>query len=346
MISRPAAVASSGPAAADVESTLRRYQALTRSALLRYLPAKEPARHLYDLLPVYPLQGGKGIRPALCLATCRAYGKRLDAALPAAVALELLHNAFLVHDDIQDGSVRRRRRPTLNVTHGVPLALNAGDALAFLSVRPLLHEGLGRLARPILDEFMVLAQETLEGQAMELGWIRDNVADVTVADYLRMTAKKTSWYTVVAPCRMGALIGSGGRARLEGFVAFGFFLGAAFQIGDDLIGIGADRGADNDLFEGKRTLMLIHLLDHATAAERDRLVRFLGQSAQGRREEGADWVALLMVEHGSIDFARSCLKAMTAAATAAFEAAFGHLHDSVHKEFLRQLVPFVARRTG
>src|SRR5487761_1472144 len=100
-----------------------------RSVLLS-LPSTEPRHYLYDLLPLYPLRAGRGLRPVLCMAACQAYGGSYDDALPFATALELLHNAFLVHDDIQDGSMHRRGRPALHVEHGTPLALNAGDALA------------------------------------------------------------------------------------------------------------------------------------------------------------------------------------------------------------------------
>jgi len=329
----------------DVNEVLRRYRFLTRSKLLRYLPARQPARYLYDLLPTYPLQGGKALRPALCLATCQAYGKSAEKALPAAVALELLHNAFLVHDDIADAAVLRRGRPALHAAHGVAVALNAGDALAVFSIRPLLDGGLGRLSRPVLEEFLLLARETLEGQAMELGWIRDNSAAVTVAEYLAMVAKKTSWYTVAAPCRIGALIGSGGRADVARFTPFALYLGAAFQIGDDLLGMAQHRGPDNDLCEGKRTLMLIHLLDHATAPERARLMRFLGLTIQARRSEPVEWIVDLMDQRGSIDFARRSLVGFADAAAAAFEPAFGDLPRSEHRDFLEALVRLFAART-
>ena len=72
---------------------------------------------------------GKGLRPALCIATCRAFGGSIEQALPSAVTIELLHNAFLVHDDIEDGSLYRRNRATLYIEEGVPIAVNVGDAM-------------------------------------------------------------------------------------------------------------------------------------------------------------------------------------------------------------------------
>ncbi len=106
---------------------------MAHRSVMHSLPGGEPRRYLYDLLTEYPTRSGKGLRPVLCMASCAAFGGSFDAALPFATALELLHTAFLVHDDIQDGSSLRRGRPALHVEHGVPLALNAGDALAALA---------------------------------------------------------------------------------------------------------------------------------------------------------------------------------------------------------------------
>jgi len=122
-----------------VSATLEEYGARTRAALQRYLPAREPRRYLYDLLADYPQRAGKMMRPSLCIATARAFGARLEDALGTAVAIELLHNALLIHDDIEDGSTERRGRPTLHLLHGVPLAINAGAMLSLLSLRPLLE---------------------------------------------------------------------------------------------------------------------------------------------------------------------------------------------------------------
>src|SRR5947208_10200156 len=156
-----------------VRETLEEYGALVRGLLPDYLPKGEPAAWLYDLLPDYPNRGGKMMRPGLCLASARAFGASPEQALLTAVSLELLHNALLIHDDIEDESEERRGRPALNATHGVPLALNIGDALALASLRPL-AENVGRLgprlAGAVFAETERMAWETVEGQALELGW--------------------------------------------------------------------------------------------------------------------------------------------------------------------------------
>ncbi len=122
-----------------VPEILNEYGTMTRAALRDYLPAREPRRHLYDLVAEYPLRGGKMMRSSLCIATACAFGARPRDALEVAVSIELLHSALLIHDDIEDGSEQRRGRPTLHIEHGVPLALNAGDTLTLVSLRPLLE---------------------------------------------------------------------------------------------------------------------------------------------------------------------------------------------------------------
>ena len=95
-----------------VKEVLADYGAATRARLFDYLPDAEPRRHLYDLVADYPSRGGRALRPSLCIATARAFGAPLEEALHSAVSIEMLHNALLVHDDIEDESDVRRGKPT------------------------------------------------------------------------------------------------------------------------------------------------------------------------------------------------------------------------------------------
>src|SRR6202451_4752542 len=155
-----------------VPDMLREYGELTRAAVRDYLPAREPRRYLYDLVADYPERGGKRRRPSLCIAPARAFGARLEEALLTAVSTELLHNALLIHDDIQDESEERRGRPTLHVLHGVPLALNAGDMLSLMSLKPLIQnrELIGEtFTTRIIEETERMADECAEGRGCVLG---------------------------------------------------------------------------------------------------------------------------------------------------------------------------------
>jgi geranylgeranyl diphosphate synthase, type II len=341
-----------GPTTSSIEADLAGYAELTHEAMKAYLPETEPRQHLWDLVAEYPGRGGKAIRPALCLATAVAFGGELQEALPSAVAIELLHNAFLVHDDIQDASLRRRGLPTLHAQYGVPLALNAGDALAILAGEALRDNRrvLGsRLATRIGDEFDLMARRTLEGQARELGWRRDVVLDLEPDDYLDLIMHKTCWYTTIHPLRVGALIGTLGRADPDALVRFGFYLGAAFQIRDDLLNLVGDEAkygkeSCGDLYEGKRTLMVIHLLRETRGADRHTVGRFLAMERLQRTPGDVATILELMRRYGSIDFAREFGLGIASAAGDAFEAAFADLPDSPERRFVHELIAWMLER--
>ena len=337
-----------------VHSVLKEYGTLTRQAIRRYLPAIEPRRYLYDLVSDYPSRGGKMMRPSLCIATARAFGARAEDALRAAVSIELFHNALLVHDDVHDESVLRRGAPSLHVLHGVPLALNAGTALAMLSLRPLADYKLGfgfKVPLLLIEELERMGRESGEGQALELGWRRDNVVDLVDADYFEMVLKKTCWYTIISPMRLGALIGSGDMyPEFETLIRFGFFVGTAFQIRDDVLNLTGDEryGKEiyDDLLEGKRTLMVIHLLSNATAEERERVAAFLASPRAERAGEPVRWVVERMKHYGSIAYAQEVANGLAGAAFHEFSTLFDALPDSRDKRFLAELVTWVLERTS
>jgi geranylgeranyl diphosphate synthase, type II len=325
---------------------------LVRRAMLDAIPDGEPHRWLYRVARDYPSRPGKGIRPALCVATSRAFGGEDADIVPVAVAIELLHNAFLVHDDIVDGSQRRRGRPTLSAEYGLGLALNAGDALAVLANQVLRrHAGGmdGDLSEALLSEFDAMALRTLEGQATELGWRRDLVDALSPEDYLELIMHKTCWYTTVHPLRVGALIGSQGVADLRPMVRFGFYLGAAFQIQDDLLNLlGTEREygkeIDGDLYEGKRTLPLIHLLRSARGADREALDRYLRLERAERTAAMVADVRRMLDAYGSIAFAAAYARGIAGAALDAFESAFAPAMAGPDRAFVRALVPYMLDR--
>jgi geranylgeranyl diphosphate synthase type II len=334
-----------------VPTVFREYGALTRAALSQYLPSREPRRNLYDLVADYPNRGGKMMRPSLCIATARAFGGRLEDAIGSAVSLELLHNAVLIHDDVEDDSDRRRGGPALHVAHGVPIAINVGDTLTLLSLRPLVENqsSLGtRLAVRIIEELEHVARESAEGQAMELGWRRDNAIDLRDADYLEMVLKKTCWLGTIYPSRVGALIGTRGQIDPDRFTRFGFFLGAAFQIQDDLLNLCADerygKEQDGDLWEGKRTLMLIQLLRVCTPVQRERLGRTLQLSRRERRDLDVRWMRRLMDEYECADYARRVAHGLAGAALEEYAILYRDLPTSRDKCFIEGLTTWIFER--
>jgi geranylgeranyl diphosphate synthase type II len=324
-----------------------------------------PARHggrLYELMREYPLRGGKALRPALCIATCRALGGYLDAVLHSAAAIELYHNAFLVHDDVEDGSELRRAEPTLHRKYGVAIAVNVGDGMLALSMSALLDNtariGVGRTLR-ILDIVSRMARESAEGQMMELDWVAGG--DWTLEDrhYLRMVYKKTTWYSFIAPVRVGAVAAGATDRVAAAFTTFATLLGIAFQIQDDVLNLaGADaygKEIAGDLWEGKHTLILVEAMRRATVAERAEAVRILARprpsligpatTAVKSRDEVA-FLRELVDRYDALEYASGVAARHASRAKAVFARLASPLPASTHVEFLAQLVDFVIRRTS
>jgi len=270
--------------------SLHEVLAEARDAVLRELERIVPAatpdqQRLKALILDYPLRSAKGLRPALCIQTCRALGGREDAVLPTAAVLELYHNAFLIHDDVEDGSLLRRGAPALHQAHGIPVAINVGDAMLALALEPLLANtervGLG-VALRILETVAQMVRESVEGQALELEWIAQQIWDLTEADYVRMVVKKTAWYSFIAPMRIGGLAAGARRDQLQALEGVALDLGIAFQVQDDLLNLEEGRDAygkelAGDLWEGKRTVILLHTLGCLAPADRARAQAILGR---------------------------------------------------------------------
>lgn len=269
---------------------------LVESEIKRVIPSGEGAQPLlYQLMLDYPLREAKGLRPALCMATCRAAGGRLDAVLRSAAVLELYHNAFLVHDDVEDESWLRRGRPTLHREHGIPVAVHVGDAMLALTLGPLLENmsaiGLGPALR-VLDAIARMTRETVHGQAMELDWVRQGVWALSDADYVQMVVLKTAWYSFIAPVEVGAITARVGASEMGPLQSFARALGVAFQIQDDVLNLrGSEQSygkeIDGDLWEGKRTLMLLHAFREMTEGERAEARRILALPRPPPVEAGA-----------------------------------------------------------
>jgi geranylgeranyl diphosphate synthase type II len=335
-----------------IEHRLRHVGKVVRRSMLDAMPDGEPAPWLYTPMREYPSRPGKALRPALCLSAGRAFGAKADDLLGIAVAIELLHNAFLVHDDIADGSEMRRGRPTLTATYGMAAALNAGDGLAIVAGQ-VLRKATRRLDHDMADvvwaEFDTMALRTLEGQATEAGWQLDNVEDLGPEDYLNLIMHKTCWYTTIHPLRVGAIVGSKGKAELGPIVRFGFHFGAAFQIRDDLLNLVGDEhtyGKEilGDLYEGKRTLPLLHLLSAAQGGDLAVVRDYLRRSRAERSPELVRTIRGLMDECGSITFATEYAEGILLVAEEYFEEAFADAQPGRDLEFLRALVPYVWAR--
>ncbi|MFZ3470378.1 polyprenyl synthetase family protein [Streptomyces sp. 4.24] len=221
---------------------------------------------------------GKGVRPALVLLACQAMGGCGEEALPAALAVELVHNASLLHDDIIDNDRTRRKRPATWAAFGVPAGILAGDALFFLACQ-LLAEADDPLARLGPTRLYAAVQGLIDGEYQDT--LFEGRADVGLAECLAMASAKTSALTG-ASCALGAIAAGANESQIAHLADFGTHLGCAFQLMDDVLGIWGDaartgKPAMSDLRSRKKSLPVAAALASRTPAGRA-LARLYHQS--------------------------------------------------------------------
>ncbi|OUO34316.1 polyprenyl synthetase family protein [Olsenella sp. An290] len=309
-------------------------------------------RYLYGPLARFTASGGKRVRPVLALLGAEAVGGTAEDALSCAVAVELFQSAALVHDDIADEGELRRGEPCLYRTEGVGLAINAGDlALTQVIEVVLSDERLSperRLAAA--GELVRMERHTLEGQALDLGWVRDARWDLTSDDYLYMVESKTAWYSAAVPLLVGALVGGGSTEAARGLRELGLAAGIAFQLQDDLlnlVGNAEAQGKDfrSDITEGKRTLAVVWALEHLAEKDRDELVALL--SMRTADAERLDRAVELIEAGGGIERCRALAREKADEAKAGARALAEQGHITVEaRDLLVSMADFFVERAG
>ena len=326
----------------DIESVLREYASRVDAALQQWLDGiglpylSEPLRYHFG-------SGGKRLRPALCLYVCEQLGGSLDKAVPFALAVEILHNMFLLHDDIEDGDTMRRDQPTVWVKFGTPNAVNAGDYLLASAQRLAASADLPaetnlRLSRILTDA----ALRTIEGQALDINL---RAAErFKVEDYLRIARLKTGRYLVLGMA--GAAVISGASEEvIETLWGLGENMGPAFQIRDDIIDLtqGKGRGGEVgcDIREGKPSILYAHCLNQCTPGERAHLIEVFRAPREQTSAEDVQSVMALYQRCGSIAFAQQKADALIDQAFAVIDRL-----PLGNKAVFRQVAAFMAKRTA
>jgi geranylgeranyl diphosphate synthase type I len=263
--------------------------------------------------------GGKQVRPLLALLSARAAGQDERDAVPAAVACQLVHDFSLLHDDVMDGDVERRHRPTTWAVFGVPAAILAGDAMLNLA-----HEVLSETASPTAGWAArclgTATRRLIAGQTADLAF--ESRPDVTLAECLRMAEDKTGALIACSAC-LGAVLVDAPAALVLGLADFGSHLGLAFQVTDDLLGIwGAPertgKPARSDIASRKKSVPVVAALQSCTPA--GWRLRQLYQSSGPLQEDDLQTAAELVEEAGGRDFAERLAREQSDAALAALSA--------------------------
>ncbi|MEM3608721.1 MAG: polyprenyl synthetase family protein [Candidatus Bathyarchaeia archaeon] len=316
----------------DIEKLLEEKASLIDKIIEKYIPRKiskeailfklNPPRYAYNLEtlnkavaePIWEFldRGGKRWRPSLFLLVCEAFGKNPDDFLDFAIIPEVIHNGTLIIDDIEDSSDYRRGKPCTYKIYGLDTAINAGNAMYYLPLLPLIKNKDKVPPQKLCKIYEIYVQEMINlslGQAMDITWHRGlaNADEVSEEDYLQMCAYKTGTLARMA-AKMAAVLADAAMEQVEKIGHFAESIGVAFQMQDDILDLTGEEfaekkgGRGKDITEGKRTLIVIHTLKVADSKDRKRLIEILNMhtSDQRLREEAI----AIMDKYGSIEYAR------------------------------------------
>ena len=282
--------------------------------------------------------GGKRVRPVLCLMGNELFDEIRTDAWHAAIAIELFHNFTLIHDDIMDKAPLRRGKETVHSKYGENTALLAGDVMLVKA-----YDYLNKISSSYLQKVMHLfnktAIEVCEGQQLDMDYEKQDT--VSLNDYLKMIELKTS-VSLAASLQVGALLGGAGERNQNLLYDFGKKLGLAFQVQDDYLDAFGDpkkfgKQVGGDILANKKTFLLIHVLETASADQKHGLNKLLAENPEDKVER-----VLQIFKAGKVDEWALHLK------NKYLDEALSHLDDiavlSIRKEPLKELAHFLIQR--
>ncbi len=329
---------------------LQKMQTTLSNAIISALPKNHKNKeinHYYELISDYPKRGGKLIRGILLLLSAEAHAGKWQDALDVAVGLELFQNWILIHDDVEDESDERRGKPTLHKIIGDARAINVGDALHVYMWQVLNNLNLPK-AFEIRDEFLQMIHRTAEGQHLELSWIENNNFDLGEKDYLEMVSRKTAYYTVVYPLMLGALAAN--KIPDKKILALGIDLGIAFQIRDDVLNLSQNdeygKEFAGDLYEAKRTLILVKLFEQASKQEEKELKRILNKKRTTKTKADIDYVLSKIAKYNVLEQSQNYAEVKAARGLELFEDVFKILGRPAVTAHMSRLLESLAYRNS
>lgn len=324
----------------DVKQELKKRAEFFNQQLEKYLKNGRPET-LYDAARHLPLAGGKRLRPCMAMISCEAVNGDVTRVIPLSVALELIHNFTLVHDDILDKSKLRRNIPTVHVKFGEPVAIIAGDLL-FAKAFEVMHDTQSNLSVFKNVEFGLIdcIREICEGQQLDIEFEERQI--VTEDEYLEMILKKTAVFFMYA-AEAGAILGSGTKEQSQALSEYGKNIGLAFQIHDDYLDMSSNEemlGKDigNDIRNGKKTLIAVHSFNNVKGEDKKLLETIFGN--KNATEQQIKQAYNLFNKTGSIGYAKKTAINYSEKAKKQLEI----LPDSEAKQILLELAEYSIKR--
>lgn len=309
-------------------------------ALMRTLDVIED-KNLKAAMAHYPAAGGKRLRPLLATIACEAVGGKPSSAMPFGVALEMVHNFTLVHDDVMDEDDTRRGIKTVHAAFGVPEAILSGDALFARAFEVVLDSDVDDSELVRLVDILARSVRLLaEGQQMDMDF--EDAKAVEAAEYMKMIELKTA-VLYSAAAHGGAICGGAPVELQEALAEYGRLMGLGFQIWDDVLDLRSDQETFgkpvlNDIRNGKKTLIVIQALEDLTGPERSEFLSILGNkdATKEKLERARD----ILDDVGAIDHAMRVSDGLIAEA----KEKLGVLKDSAHKQALVAFADFMVKR--
>jgi geranylgeranyl diphosphate synthase type II len=342
----------------DFPSRLKEIRNTVWEEIRSYLPKckDEYSRLIWE----YPKRQGKYLRPGLIVLSAEMYGGLQKEALLTAAAIQMSEEWLLIHDDFEDHSEERRstkeeKRLTLSKICGDEIAVNTGDAL-----HTIMWKVAGDIAQgfkdqrgwDIFNKLNEIILITTKGQFEELLWIRNKRIDISEKEYLEMIYKKTACYTIIGPLQLGAIIaGVKSSEELNKIERWGKWLGYGFQITDDVINLTSEEAKQGkemggDILEGKRTMILIHLLQHCDSKEKGQIHEIYNKPRKDKTESEKKYVIDLMNKYGSINYSKKKAEKYFQKAQEIFDKNTINLPGQEAKELIKECMVFIKNRVG
>ncbi|MFH1741168.1 MAG: polyprenyl synthetase family protein [bacterium] len=345
-----------GDTVIDFEAVLKSMRSAVWNKVKEYLPTGLP-KDFHELLWEYPTRQGKYFRPGLMILATEMFGGKRSDALLVAAALQVCQDWILIHDDFEDDAEERRSTPNehrmaLHRLHGSEIAVNAGDALHVIMWRMVgdcVRQFGDQRGWMIYDKFVDILMTTARGQHIELKWQRDRWLDMREDDFFSLVDIKAGYYTTAGPVQIGGFIAGVSDRLLDGALSWCIPFGRAFQVWDDVMNLTVDtviQGKEKagDITEGKRTLILIHLLDHCSVSDAQEVRSFYVRDRGSRTHEERERILAMMKRCGSIEYAATCARELGRIAKERFDVYGEGLPDSFAKRAIRTGIDYATSR--